>query len=45
MLKRNLEKKHVVMLEGLDIEIALWRTFVVFLDGPGWTTALMEAEK
>ena len=37
------EKKHVVMFGGLHIEMALWSTIGDFLEGSGWTTALLEA--
>ena len=37
------EKEHVVMLGGLHIEMALWKTVGDLLEGSGWTTALTEA--
>lgn len=37
------EKKYVVMLGGLHIEMALWSLLGDMLDGSGWTAALVEA--
>lgn len=37
------EDKHVVMLGGLHIEMAMWNTFGDYLEGSGWTTALTQA--
>ena len=34
------EDKHVVMMGGLHIEMAMWNTFGDYLEGSGWTTAL-----
>ena len=36
-------KAFVVMLGGLNIEMALWSVLGDLLDGSGWTTALSEA--
>ena len=35
--------KHVVMMGGLHIEMAMWNTFGDYLEGSGWTTALTQA--
>jgi len=37
------ECKHVVMMGGLHIEIAMWRTFGDYLESSGWTAALTQA--
>ena len=37
------EDKHVVMLGGLHIEMAIWNTLGDYLDSSGWTTALHQA--
>ena len=37
------EDKHVVMLGGLHIEMAMWNTFGDYLEGSGWTNALTQA--
>ena len=37
------EKNFVVVLEGLHIEMTAWRTMGDFLDGSGWTSAIMKA--
>ena len=38
------ELMHVVMLGGLNTEMALWSTLGDILEDSGWTTALIEAE-
>ena len=35
------ERKHVVMMGGLHTEMALWSTFGNYVEGSGWTTALV----
>ena len=35
--------KHVVMLGGLHIDMAIWNTLGDYLDISGWTTALTQA--
>ena len=37
------EDKHIVMLGGLHIEMAIWNTVGDYLEGSGWTTALTQA--
>ena len=37
------ESKHVVMMGGLHIEMAMWNTFGDYLEGSGWVAALTEA--
>ena len=37
------ERKHVVMMGGLHREMAMWSTFGSYLEGSGWTTALIQA--
>ena len=37
------EDKHVIMMGGLHIEMAMWNTFGDYLEGSGWTTALTQA--
>ena len=39
----NGKDKHVVMLGGLHIEMAIWNTLGDYLDSSGWTTALTQA--
>lgn len=38
------EDKHVVMMGGLHMEMALWSTLGDLLEGSGWTTALVDGE-
>ena len=38
------ESVHVVMMDGLHIEMTLWNTLGDILESSGWTTALTEAE-
>ena len=38
------EETYVVMLGGLHTEMALWNVLGDLLEGPGWTSALTEAE-
>ena len=38
------ESMHVVMMDGLHIEMALWNTLGDVLEASGWTDALTEAE-
>ena len=38
------ESKHVVMLGGPHIEMALWNTMGDILQGSGWVNVLVEAE-
>ena len=37
------EGKHVVMMGGLHIEMAMWSTFGDYLEGSGWGAALTQA--
>ena len=37
------EKKYVVVLGGLHIEIAAWRALGDFLEGSGWTSVITQA--
>ena len=37
------EGKHVVMMGGLHIEMAMWSTFGDYLEGSGWAAALTQA--
>ncbi|KAJ3591985.1 hypothetical protein NHX12_007115 [Muraenolepis orangiensis] len=37
------EDKYVVMLGGLHIEMAMWKTYGDYLEASGWTTALTKA--
>ena len=37
------EVKHVVMMGGLHIEMAMWSTFGDYLEGSGWAAALTQA--
>ena len=37
------EDKFVTMLGGLHIEMAMWKTYGDYLDGSGWTNALVQA--
>ena len=37
------EDKHVVMMDGLHIEMAMWTTIGDYLEASGWTTALTQA--
>ena len=37
------EDKHVVMMGGFHIEMAMWNTFGDYLEDSGWTTALTQA--
>ena len=38
------ESRHVVMLGGLHLEMALWSTVGDILHGSGWTSVLTESE-
>ena len=38
------EDKHVVLMGGLHIEMAVWNTIGDYLEGSGWTTALTQAD-
>ena len=37
------ERNHVVMMGGLHTEMTIWSTFGNYLEGSGWTTALIQA--